>query len=293
MSNNSRKLIVIVGPTASGKSSLGVHIAKKIGGEIVSADSRQVYRGMNLGSGKITPREMRGIPHYLIDVVNPKTPFSAGAYQKRARKAFEIIWKKGKTPILVGGTGFYVDSAVFGTQFPEVPQNKRLRKSLEKLPPEKLFKKLQKLDPERAKTIDQKNPHRLIRAIEIAEALGKVPRLSHSPLKAKIIWIGICPPNEILREKIRKRLTQRVRVGMLKEIDTLHRNGVSWKRLESFGLEYKWGALLLQKKITKTEFFDGLYADIVKYAKRQMTWFKKNKDIQWFKSEIEIIDKIY
>lgn len=292
MSNIVRKLIVVLGPTASGKSVLAVALAKKNDGEVISADSRQIYRGMNLGSGKITKREMKGIPHHLLDIVSPKTSFSAGAYQKKARKAIETIWKKGKTPILCGGTGFYIDSAVLGAQFPEVPQNKILRKKLEKLSTENLFEQLKKLDPQRAKTIDSRNPHRLIRAIEIAETLGAVPPISLSPLKAEIFWFGISPPLEELKEKIRVRLIKRICAGMLKEIERLHAEGISWKRLESFGLEYKWGAQFLQKKITKTEFFEGLYADIVKYAKRQMTWFKKNKEIKWLKNEKELFEKL-
>jgi tRNA dimethylallyltransferase len=280
MSSN-RKIIVVVGPTASGKSALAVAIAKKVGGEVVSADSRQVYRGMDIGTGKITKREMRGVPHHLLDVVSPRTRFSAERFQKKARKAFEIIWKKGKIPVLCGGTGFYIDAVIFGTKFPEVPPDESLRKKLKKLPPRKLFAMLQRIDSERAETIDPKNPHRLIRAIEIASALGKVPLVRKDPVPADIEWIGIRPDMEELKKKISVRLLKRIRGGMVNEIRKLHDSGVSWKRLESFGLEYKWGALYVQKKISKSDFIENLYADIVKYAKRQITWFKRNKEIQW------------
>ncbi len=280
MSSN-RKIIVVVGPTASGKSALAVAIAKKVGGEVVSADSRQVYRGMDIGTGKITKREMRSVPHHLLDVVSPRTRFSAERFQKKARKAFEIIWKKGKIPVLCGGTGFYIDAVIFGTKFPEVPPDESLRKKLKKLPPRKLFATLQRIDSERAETIDPKNPHRLIRAIEIASALGKVPLVRKDPVPADIEWIGIRPDMEELKKKISVRLLKRIRGGMVNEIRKLHDSGVSWKRLESFGLEYKWGALYVQKKISKSDFIENLYADIVKYAKRQMTWFKRNKEIQW------------
>jgi tRNA dimethylallyltransferase len=236
---------------------------------------------MDIGTGKITKREMRGVPHHLLDVVPPRTRFSAERFQKKARKAFEIIWKKGKIPVLCGGTGFYIDAVIFGTKFPEVPPDESLRKKLKKLPPRKLFAMLQRIDSERAETIDPKNPHRLIRAIEIASALGKVPLVRKDPVPADIEWIGIRPDMEELKKKISVRLLKRIRGGMVNEIRKLHDSGVSWKRLESFGLEYKWGALYVQKKISKSDFIENLYADIVKYAKRQITWFKRNKEIQW------------
>ena len=160
------KLIVILGPTSSGKTDLSIMLAKKYNGEIVSADSRQVYKGMNIGAGKVTKKEMGKIPHHLLDVANPKTRFSVAQYQKLALKTIKNIQNKNKVPILVGGTGFYIQSIVDGIVIPEVKPDWKLRKKLEKLTNEQLFKRLKKLDPKRAKLIDKKNPRRLVRALE-------------------------------------------------------------------------------------------------------------------------------
>src|SRR3989338_8024568 len=173
----SRKIIVILGPTASGKSALGVKLAKKINGEIISADSRQVYKGLDIGSGKITKKEMRGVPHHCIDIVSPKKIFTVVDFKKCADKAIEKNFAKNKTPIIVGGTGLYIQAIVDNIVLPEVKPNWKLRKELEKKTTEEMFKMLKKLDPERAKNIDAKNPRRLIRAIEIAKSLGKMPKL--------------------------------------------------------------------------------------------------------------------
>lgn len=287
MSTN--RLIVVLGPTASGKSDLAVEIAKKIGGEVISADSRQVYRGMDLGTGKITKKEMRGIPHHLLDVVSPNTDFSAEKYKAKALRAMKDIWRRKKIPVLCGGTGFYIDAVVSGAEFPKVPPNKALREKLSKKSAEELFQELRKLDPQRAKGIDKKNKARLVRAIEIAKKLGKVPSLTTNPIEAEIAYIGIKKPREELRRRIALRLEKRIRQGMLKEMERLHASGVSWKRMESFGLEYRWGARYLQRKASKEEFRENLLRDINRYAKRQMTWFKKNKEIKWIKTTKELL----
>ena len=277
------KIIVILGPTATGKSGLSVKIAKKFNGEIISADSRQVYKGMNLGSGKITKKEMGSVPHYLLDVVKPNTRFSVAEYKKLAEKSIEKILSKGKLPIICGGTGFYIDSIVKNIDLPEVPPNQKLRKILEKKSVESLFKMLKKLSPSRAKSIDKHNKVRLIRAIEIAKALGKVPKIKELPSKYDFIFIGLDLPDKELKNKIAIRLLARIRAGMINEIKNLHKEGVSWKRLESFGLEYRQTALYLQGKISKDEMTENLKKEIWQFAKRQRTWFKRNKDIKWFK----------
>ena len=167
LGKNHKKLVVIVGPNASGKSDLAVKLAKKFNGEVVSADSRQVYKGMDIGTGKITKEEMQGIPHYLLDVASPKRRFSVAQYQKKAIEAIKKIQKKGKLPILCGGTGFYVQAVVDGLVFPKVKPDWKLRKKLEQKSAKGLYEYLKKLDPERAKTIEKDNKRRLIRAIEI------------------------------------------------------------------------------------------------------------------------------
>jgi len=281
-------LIAIVGPTSSGKSALGVHLAKKFNGEIVSADSRQVYRGMDIGSGKITKKEMMGIPHHLLDVASPKRKFTVSQYQKLTAKAIDKVHKKGKLVFLVGGSPFYVYSVVDGLAIPEVKPNAKIRKELEKLSVDELYKKLQKLDPERARTLRQnsgqaKNPRRLIRALEIVLSTGEpVPKLEHhSPYDT--LMIGIKKSPKELKKLIAKRLEKRLKQGMIQEVRKLHDSGVSWKRLEEFGLEYKFVAQYLQNKISKQEMLNSIQKQSEHFARRQMTWFKRDPRIHWTK----------
>ena len=278
------KGIVILGQTATGKSDFAVEIAKKVGGEIISADSRQVYKGMDLGTGKIIKKEMRGVPHHLLDVATPSKVFSVRDFQKLANKKIKDILKRGKVPIICGGTGFYIDAIVNGTIFPEVKPNKKLRKELEKKTTEKLFETLKKLDIIRAETIDKHNKVRIIRAIEIAMALGFVPSLPSSLQVSDtcmFIKIGLVMPNEILKERIYARLISRLKQGMMKEMKKLHENGVSWRRMENLGLEYRYCALYLQNKLSIEEMVGQLNSKIWQFAKRQKTWFQRDKSIIW------------
>ena len=276
------KIIAVVGPTASGKSALAVEIARLVNGEIISADSRQVYTGLDIGTGKVTKREMLGVPHYMLDVINPKRAMSVVQYERLATRAVQDILKRGKVPIVCGGTGQYVDAVLTSASFPEVPPNAKLRKELEKLSTEKLFKKLAKLDPVRAETIDAKNPRRLIRAIEIAEALGSVPARTPATERYDTLYIGLALPKEELAERIHKRLLARMRQGMLAEAKRLREQGLSWKRMESLGLEYRFLAQFLQNKISKEELLELLNIAIRQYSKRQMVWFNRNEKIKWF-----------
>ena len=281
-SNMEKKAYIIVGPTASGKSAYAVQLAKKVGGEVISADSRQVYRGMDIGTGKVTKKEMAGIPHYLLSVADPRRRYSVARYQRDAARTLQSILVRGKTPIICGGTGLYIDALVEGALLPSVPPNPALRKKLERINTEQLFTLLKKKDPRRAQMIDAKNPRRLIRALEITEVLGKVPRMQKRALEGiKFEWIGIDLPDEKLKKKIHLRLLSRMRGGMLAEVKRLRTRGLSWKRMESFGLEYRWLARYLQNKITKEEMLEKLEMDIWHYAKRQRTWFKRNKKIKW------------
>ena len=276
------KIIAIVGPTASGKSALAVEVSRLVGGEVVSADSRQVYTGLDIGTGKVTKREMRGVPHHLLDVANPKRTMSVVQYEHLATRAIRDILKRGKVPILCGGTGLYTDAVLTDASFPAVPPNATLRRKLEKLSTEKLFEKLQKLDPSRAETIDAKNPRRLIRAIEIATALGSVPARTIAEPRYDTLIIGLTLPREEMQERIHARLLARMRRGMVAESRHLHKQGLSWKRMESLGLEYRFLAQFLQGKITIDELLRDLEIAIRQYSKRQMVWFKKNKNIRWF-----------
>jgi len=292
-------MIVILGQTATGKSDFAVEIAKKINdlsryksGEIISADSRQVYKDMNLGTGKITKKEMQGVKHYLLDVISPKNIFSVSDFQKLANKEIKNIISKNKIPIICGGTGFYIDALVNGTRFPEVPPNKELREKLSNKTAQKLFDILKKLDKNRAENIDPKNKVRLIRAIEIAKVLGRVPLIHRQDLckntglacvsNFETIKIGLKIPDEVLKERIKKRLLSRIKKGMIKEIKDLHeKKKITWKRLESFGLEYRYVAYHLQGKLSKGDMVEKLNTEIWHFAKRQNTWFRRDKDILW------------
>ncbi|HEX8994376.1 MAG TPA: tRNA (adenosine(37)-N6)-dimethylallyltransferase MiaA [Candidatus Paceibacterota bacterium] len=290
----SAQIIVIVGPTSSGKTALSVELAKKIDGEIISADSRQVYRGLDLGTGKVTKKEMAGVPHHLLDVASPARVFTADDFVRLGRRAIDDTLSRGRIPIVAGGTGFYIDTLVGTMAVANVPPDPKLRAVLEQKSAEQLFALLKKLDPARAATIDQHNPHRLIRAIEIAKAQtprGEPSVPEGSPLGARydILWLGIDMPQEILAQKIHDRLLARLKRGMLAEARALHGRGLSWKRMETLGLEYRYIARFLQKKISREEFVTQLEAEIRRYAKRQMTWFKRNKEINWISNKTQAL----
>lgn len=274
----SKKLLVIVGPTASGKTKLSIKLAHFFGGEIISADSRQVYKGMDLGTGKVTKKEMKGIPHHLISIISPKTKFDVFKFKKLALKAIKDIQKRKKLPILVGGTGFYIKSITDNIILPKVKANYKLRKELENKSREDLFKTLEALDPRRAKSIDRLNKRRLIRAIEIITKTGLIiPLIKSEKPNFDILILGLKKDQNKLKELIEKRLLKRIKLGMIAEVKKL-KETLSWKRLESFGLEYKYIALYLQNKITKDEMINKIQKESEHYAKRQMTWFKKDPE---------------
>lgn len=277
-------MFVILGPTSSGKSDYAIRLAQEIGGEIISVDSRQVYRGMDIGTGKV-PRDTsqdptegffsEGIRHHLIDVASPKREYNVTHFLRDAKKAATDIEKRGKVPILCGGTAFWVEALLSGTSFPEVKPDKMLRAKLDTLSAEALFEMLQEKDPERAANIDAKNKVRLIRALEIVERLGKVPRLGRQKRKTDCDIIILNPEKAVLHERIERRLKERLEQGMIDEVKRLHDEGVSWERLEEFGLEYRWCTRFLQGKISREEMEAELLKDIKHYAKRQLTFLRR------------------
>lgn len=269
-----KKIIVIAGPTATGKSDAAVALAQQIGGEVISADSRQVYKGLDIGSGKITKEEMSGIPHHLLDVADPHHSFSVVQYKELADTVLKDIIARGKTPIIVGGTGFYIDAIICDTVFPAVPPNHALREELHERPIEELQMQLHDLDPRRYDLIDRQNRMRLVRAIEIATVLGSVPELQKTSAY-DVEWVYLDFPDEVLKERIHARLLRRLDAGMVQEVAKLHEDGLSWGRLESFGLEYRYVAEMLQEKHDMKEMISMLESAIWQYAKRQRTWFKK------------------
>lgn len=277
-----QKLVVILGTNASGKSDLGIRLAKHLDGEIVSADSRQVYRGLDLGTGKITPAQAGTVKHHLIDVAEVSDYFSLAQYQRGACGAIAAIAEAGKLPLLVGGTGLYISAMVEGYQLVDVPPNDPLRTELERLPLAQLVARLEKADPEAARRIDKSNQRRLIRAIEIASA-GRAHTAAHkrSP-QYNCLQLGLTWPREILAARIDKRLRERLANGMLDEVAGLRSRGVSDTRLEKLGLEYRYITQYLRGELgTLDDLRLQLGTAIRQFAKGQLTWFKRDSRIIW------------
>lgn len=276
------KLISVLGPTSSGKSDLAVEIALAFDGEIVSADSRQIYKGLDIGTGKITRSEMRGISHHLLDVADPREQYSVVRYKRDAEQAIDDIIFRKKLPILCGGTGLYIDAVCDNVVTPETPPNESLRASLAEKSADEIFRALQQLDPIRAKNIDPKNPRRLIRALEIASAFGSVPPPSENTPRYDVLKIGIRTDKETLRARIAARLEKRLTEGMVEETKRLHKSGLSFERLGEIGIEYRYLGQYLAGNITLEEAKKEILFKSWQYAKRQMTWFAGDGRIRWF-----------
>ena len=281
-------LIAVLGPTASGKTALAVRLARKIGGEIISADSRQVYRGMDLGTGKdLSEYGCNGdaVPFHLIDICDPTEEFSVFAFQQRFIDCFRDISARGKMPFLVGGTGLYLDSVLRGYRMAPVPLNASLRERLTGYDMESLRRYFLSIQRDAHNSTDLLERERLIRAIEIAEFSRDHPTAALQSIQIEPLVIGICLEREELRRKITLRLQTRLQAGMIDEVKRLHDRGVNWERLESFGLEYRYISRYLQHKISHEEMFQILNTRIRQFAKRQETWFrgmgKKGVPIHW------------
>lgn len=283
---NDQKLLVICGPTATGKTELAVKLAKEFNGELISADSRQVYKGMDIGTGK-DREKLEDIPLRLLDIADPDQNFSVAQYQDLAWKAIEDIWKRNKLPILVGGTGLYIKAVVDGIETKGIPQDWDLRKKLESLPLKDLQKKLEEIDSKKWHSMnssDQSNPRRLIRAIEIAmyrKSKNHYDTMTyHSSLD--VLIIGLTAPNKILYQRIDERVEKRVKQGIIDEIQSLLDKGYSWDLPSMSGLGYRVWKDFFDKKATKEETIQKWKFDEHSYARRQLTWFKKDKRINWF-----------
>lgn len=293
MAQIKRKIIVILGPTSSGKTKLAVELALKFNGEIVSADSRQVYRGMDIGTGK--DLEEYSVPYYLIDVASPNIRFDLAKYQKMTFKAIDNILQRGKLPILAGGSGLYLQAVVDNYKLADVKKDWAKRRSLEKSTADELLDKLKTLSPKMAAKLNQSDKHnkrRLIRYLEIL-AQDENFRNRRGPKKYETLIIGLRFGEHILRQRIFKRLIQRLKEqNMIGEVENLHKQGLSWKKLESFGLEYKFIALSLQGRMEYDELIKKLNIAIYQFAKRQLTWFKRwekqGAKIHWLKDSKKI-----
>ncbi len=282
---NNIKTLIIVGQTASGKSDLAVYLAGKLNGEVISADSRQIYREFDLSSGKITKKETRGIKHYLLDIrsVNEEKKFNAHDFANLAREKIFEIHSKCKLPIIAGGTGFYID-AILNKAMMSCAPDYELRKSLESLSLDELTEKLLVMDPDISKRIDLKNKIKVLRALEISilKKSGKCFEENENFDDVDALWIGLEWNKNTLRKRIKKRLKDRYEAGMCEEISKAHKNGASWVKLESLGLEMRYCSFLLQGKITEEAFLHELENKIWQYAKRQKTYWKRNQNINWF-----------
>jgi tRNA dimethylallyltransferase len=323
MKNSSaKKCIVIVGPTASGKTGYSIHLAKKLNEnckklsslqfsnvEVISADSRQVYAVLDIGTGKVTLAEMQGIPHHMLDVADARADiYSAHQFATEARVKMEEIRARGNLPIICGGTGLYIDALFGRIELGDASCDDVLRAELENKNCKELFAMLESENPARAANIkskgEQTNKVRLVRAIEVARY--KIKDIGYTTavvsesellypssyiLNRSVLWLGLRPTPTELRANIKNRLLERLEGGMLEEIKNLHGNGLSWERMDKLGLEYRYCALHLQGKLSYPDLATTLEQKIWQYAKRQINWWKRNPDIQWFSpSEYEQMD---
>ena len=283
-----KNLIVILGPTASGKTALAVQLAADLCGEIISADSRQVYRGMDIGTGKDLSEyrtEKGKIPVHLIDIIEPEQEFNVFEFQKRFYEIFTELHNKQVLPVLVGGTGLYLESVLTGYDLPSALPDERLRDEMAGKTQAQLQEILLALKPALHNRTDLDDCDRLIRKIEIEKARQSLSgAMPEKPFVNAGIF-GIHWERGVLRQRIAQRLAKRIDEGMIEEVSRLHSQGLSWERLDSFGLEYRYVAMYLQKRMTREEMTSRLQIAIGQFAKRQMTWFrrmeKKGVKIDW------------
>ncbi len=280
------KLVIIAGTNASGKSGLGIELALKYGAEIVSADSRQVFKGLNLGSGKVTAEEMKGVPHHLLDVAEPNEFFSLSHYQKLAYAAIDDIHARGGRPFLVGGTGLYVNAVADGYNLNEAEPDPAIRQQVEAMSLEELTELIREKNPEALTRLDLKNKRRLERAAEKALA-GKGTELPSLP-RYETLMIGVTWPRDVLYERIRERLDRRLKEGMIEEVENLRANGATDEFLYKLGLEYRYILMYLRGEFADFDaFYNKLFMEIRHLAKEQMTWFRKRIDINWIDMQKE------
>ena len=282
-----KNIIVILGPTASGKTTLAARLAAQLGGEIISADSRQVYRGMDIGTGKDLYQYIvdgKKINYHLIDVVDPQDEFSLFDFQQRFYEVFDGLRRNKILPIMVGGTGLYLESVLAAYDMPQAPPDEKLRELLSVKSKSELQEILLSLKPNVHNKTDLDDPKRLIRAIEIEQARKTKSQLKEKPVIDAAVF-GIRWERTVLRKRITQRLHERLGQGMVEEVKILHERGVSWQRLEGFGLEYRFIAMYLQNKLNYQEMVQKLNTGIHQYAKRQEKWFrrmeKKDININW------------
>lgn len=279
------KLIVIVGPTASGKTGLSIELAKTFNGEVINADSRQVYKGLDIGTEKMQSKDMQGIKHHLLDVATPEEVYSSQRFKSDADKAIEDIRVRGKLPIVAGGTFFYIDTLLQKINAPAVAPDFSLRTELENKSTPELFAELASKDPKRAGTIDRHNKRRIMRALEILSVLPAVPELVVSESPYEVLTIGIQIDKKFLRDRLRTRAQNALDRGLIGETQNLLVQGVTKERLSEIGLEYKLVLEFLDGITSKEELLQKLEEKNWQYAKRQLMWLKRDPSINWFARE--------
>ncbi len=293
------KLVCIVGTNASGKSGLGIELALHYDADIVSADSRQVFKGLDLGSGKVTEEEMKGVRHYLIDICKPNDFFSLSHYQKLAYNAIDGIHSKGRKAFLVGGTGLYVNAVVDGYRLSDASPDQKLRKSIEQKSHDELIAIIREHDPAALERVDIMNKRRLERAAE--RALSGDQGIMPNVPRYECLLIGVTWPREELYERIRIRLDRRLEEGMIEEVASLREKGATDDFLYRLGLEYRYILMYLRGEFADYDsFYNKLFMEIRHLAKEQMTWFRKRTDIIWIdmkddplSQSIDLIERFY
>lgn len=286
---NREKLVVIIGPTAVGKTKTSIELAKRHNGEIISGDSMQVYKGMDIGTAKVTYEEMEGIPHHLIDIKSPDEPFSVAEFQRLVREKIAEISARGKLPMIVGGTGLYIQSVLYDYQFSDAPTDEEYRKRMEKRVelegPEGIYEELVQVDPESAKNIHPNNVRRVIRALEVFHCSGKTMSSYQEHQSGEILYdtaiIGLSMDRDILYERINKRVECMMEQGLLQEVSSLYESGLrDCGSIQAIG--YKELYEYLDGKGTLAEAVERLKQNSRRYAKRQFTWFRNKMDVEWF-----------
>jgi len=303
--SDKEKLIAIVGPTATGKSDVAIELAKRIEGEIVSADSMQIYAGMDIGTAKVTAAEMQGVPHYCIDIVEPAEPYSVAEYQRLVREVIGDISRRGKIPILVGGTGLYVRSVIDKLEFPSGNVSSEVRKQLEERArvegPDALYKELIEKDPAAVEIVHPNNVRRIIRALEVIELTGKPFSSYHGEWKNResiynLEMFGLTMDRDSLRERINRRVDTMIETGLLDEVKSLVEHGYERFLTSQQAIGYKELIGYLNGEITLEEAVETIKARTRQYAKRQLTWFRADPRVQWIdltgKTPGEIVDEI-
>lgn len=289
MLGEKKKVIVIIGPTAVGKTRLSVELAQRVNGEIISGDSMQIYKEMDIGTAKVSKEEMQGVPHYLIDVKEPTEPYSVAEFQQEVRELIDRISEKGCIPIIAGGTGLYIQSVLFDYQFSDVGKNEEIRMRLERQVEEAgmdaVYDELRKIDPVSAANIHPNNVRRVIRALEVFHTTGKTmaefQESQEQELLYDVAFVGLTMDRETLYDRINLRVDLMVEQGLFEEVESLYKKGIrDCQSIQAIGYKELYG--YFDGVLTKEQAIDALKQNSRRYAKRQLTWFRNKMDVTWF-----------